>query len=467
MTVRLRLTLLYSTLLIAIIVVFGVAVYGILERTLRTQLDDDLQAVLDDTERSIRDNLSAEGEIVIAPLRLNTFQSRDTYVQLWLTENDLLVNLSRSLGTYSEALDPAALSFTSTEDNHSHVTIEGIGLRVITRPLVVEGEHVAYIQVAASLEPVEQATDRLFKIMLSMGLGLTIISGLLGYWMALNTLKPINKINETAQAIVAADDLKRRIPYNGKQDELGALADTINQMLQRLDKLFSTQQRFVSDVSHELRTPITAIQGHVEIMQRFGYDEESMASIARSTARMVQLVEDLMLLANADIGRLVPTIAPVELDTLLLDFYHRAKQISAEQGNKHPTIKLGTITPIVTQADEHLLGLLLKHLVNNAVCYTEAGGSITLSLEQSPDRWAEIHVQDTGIGIAEDQLEQIFDRFYRIDLSRTRPKGGSGLGLSIASWIAKAHHGELLVKSKLGEGSVFTLRLPIDSPDLS
>jgi two-component system, OmpR family, sensor kinase len=457
MTIRLRLTLLYSALLIATIVLFGAAVYGVLDRTLRTQVDEDLEQVLDDTESDIRNNITDEGELTVAPLPLNTFQSENTYVQLWVVEDELLVNLSRSLGTYNQPLDASA--FDHDDDTVSNVTIEDNDLRVRTRAIDANGDTIAYIQAASSLKPVTDATGQLFVIMGALGGGLVVISGVVGYFMALNALKPISKINETARAIVAAEDLNRRVPYANTHDELGAMTSTINNMLERLEKLFNAQQRFVADISHELRTPITAIQGHVELMQRFGYDQDSMDAVARSTVRMVQLVEDLMLLANADIGRMTPHKSTVHLDTLLLHAYEKAHQHNKEGVQVH----LGNVEQVMVEGDPSLLSQLLENLVNNAICYTEADGRVTLSVHRN-HKWVEISVQDTGVGIAEKDLHQIFDRFYRVDTARARPGGGSGLGLSIAMWIAQAHDGELTVQSKVGEGSTFTVRLPYHTP---
>lgn len=459
MTIRLRLTLLYSSLLIATILVFGGAVYGVLDRTLRTQLDNDLEQVINDTESDIRDSITEDGEVAFfAPLPVDTFQSETYFVQLWLVDEELPVNLSRSLGTYNQPLDRDALN--GKHNGYSTVTIDENRLRVQTRSIGIDGETVAFIQVAASLKPVTDATDRLLGIMGGLTLMLIIVSAVLGYFMALNVLKDITRINETAAAIVAAADLKRRVPHTGKHDELGALTATINDMLERLEKLFNTQQRFVSDVSHELRTPITAIQGHVEIMQRYGYEKDSMDAVARSTDRMVQLVEDLMMLANADIGRIAPTRSQVEMDTLILNVYKKSKSLAESRGVR---LSLGHIDPVMLEADVNLLNQLLHHLVHNALCYTKEDGTVVLSVEQK-ETSVEVSVADTGIGIAEKDLLLIFDRFYRVDTSRTRPGGGSGLGLSIAMWIARAHGGDLVVKSTVGKGSTFTLQLPCTPP---
>ncbi len=453
MTIRLRLTLLYSSLLIAMLALFGMAVFGILDQTLRSQTDDNLVDTLDDTEQILLANRAADGHLQPTYFGLKSFQPIDSmYVQLWLHNEQELINLSRSLEGYGEHLD--ANSVGHTQIVFSNVEIDGINLRVATRPMVIDGHTMGYLQVASSLESIQHATYNLAIIMGILGAIAVMLSLFLGSWMASRALAPINSINNTAQQIVAADDLKRRVPYNSS-DELGALTATINRMLERLERLFTSQQQFVSDVSHELRTPLAAIQGHSEIIQRFGYEEESMTAIARSTERMVHLVEDLMFLANADIGRLNPVKADVELDTVLLEAYNHAKTLSKDR----VVVQIQHLDHVMVKADPYLLKNLLKHLITNAVTYTNDQGHVMLSLRQH-GQWVDLSVTDTGIGIAPEDLSHVFDRFYRADKARSRISGGSGLGLSIAMWIAKAHDGDLLVESTLGKGTTFTLRLP-------
>lgn len=457
MTIRLRLTLLYSGLLIAMLALFGIAVFGILDQTLRSQTDEDLVEVLDDTERIIIANRTPEGDFEASDLPQESFQAIDSvYIQLWLPEEEKLINLSRSLGDYAHHLDAAAVG--NDDVVYSNVNVDDIDLRVATRRIEVDDETIAYLQVASSLESINDATHNLAIIIGLLGAIAVLLSVLIGTWMARHALAPINSINTTAQHIVAADDLKRRVPYEGN-DELGALTSTINNMLERLDGLFTSQQQFVSDVSHELRTPLTALQGHVEIIQRFGYDEESMTAIARSTERMVHLVEDLMFLANADIGRLHPVKMPIDLDTLLLEVYNYAKSL----GNGSVNMELKVLDHLSVDGDPQLLKNLLKHLVTNAITYTDSGDAITLQLKQH-GQWIDIVVQDSGIGIAQEDISHIFDRFYRVDKARSRERGGSGLGLSIAMWIVKAHGGQLLVTSDIGRGTTFTVRLPHPAP---
>jgi heavy metal sensor kinase len=330
---------------------------------------------------------------------------------------------------------------------------------VITVPLVINGDVRGYIQVASSLRTVDAAMDRLLKIMIIVGGVTLLLSLLLGEYLTTRALRPIDTIAQTAQQITAADDLSRRIPYAG-QDELGQLTRIFNETLGRLDRLFNAQRRFVADVSHEMRTPLTTIRGNLSLMQRLGYDEEAVAAIDGEAQRMTRLVEDLLLLAKADAGRLSLDKSLVELDTLLLDIYNQAQLLS-----ESVDVRLGSIDQARVMGDPDRLKQLLLNLVSNGLKYTPEGGSVTLSLRRDTE-WVRIAVSDTGIGIPAEDLPHIFDRFYRVDKARSRAQGGTGLGLSIARWIAEAHGGELAVESAVGVGSTFTITLPVLPDDI-
>ncbi|NDJ86070.1 MAG: HAMP domain-containing protein [Chloroflexi bacterium] len=456
MTIRLRLTLLYSGILVIIIALFGIVVFGILDRTLRNRVDDNLLQVLDDLEPDVQRMMTPDGEIEYTPSSsVDTFHSPGVFVQLWLVNNrDYPFNLSHSGHMYHAPLDPDVLD--TRQQTETTVTIDDVNLRVITRPVVVDDQIVGHLQAASSLEPVESATERLLWIMLASGLAATIVSFGLGNWLASRALSPINRISETARAIVVTDDLSRRVPIHQRQDELGSLVTTINQMLERLEKLFNTQRRFVADISHELRTPITAIQGHIELMQRFGSDASSLDIINNETQRMAQLVGDLLLLAQADLGRLPLARYPVELEALVLKVHNYARTLSQDRVQ----VELGTLDHAVAEVDEERLKQLLHNLISNALQYTSENGTLTLSLHHCGD-CAEIRVADTGIGIPAQHLPHIFERFYRVDEARSRHEGGAGLGLSIATWIAEAHGGKLIATSEVGQGSTFIVRLPL------
>jgi len=242
-------------------------------------------------------------------------------------------------------------------------------------------------------------------------------------------------------------------------DEVDRLAITFNEMLQRLENLFSTQQRFLADVSHELRTPLTIIRGNLALLKQGdpAANEETLRTIDAESERMSRLLADLLLLAQSDAGASVSNRTPVELDTLLLDVYRQARVMAAARDGQLK-ITLGEEDQALVEGDPDRLKQLLLNLVDNAIKYTPSG-EVKLSLIKH-DGQVGLRVADTGMGIPTEDLPHIFERFYRVDKARSREKGGTGLGLSIADWIAKAHGGFIQVESQPGKGSTFTIWLP-------
>jgi signal transduction histidine kinase len=254
-----------------------------------------------------------------------------------------------------------------------------------------------------------------------------------------------------------------RIPVESvSSDEVGRLSMAFNQSMERLERLFKTQRRFLADVSHELRTPLTAIRGNVDLMQRMGTgDPESLRDMRSEVERMSRLVGDLLLLAQADSGNLPLNKTNVELDTLLLEVARETRVLSHTV-----TLTVGEIDQAIVVGDRDRLKQVLLNLVVNALKYTPDGGRVTLGLAQV-DGQAKLAVIDTGVGISAEDQVKIFDRFYRVDKARSRAMGGAGLGLSIALRIAQMHGGriELASEGVPGKGSIFTIWLPLKESD--
>jgi signal transduction histidine kinase len=228
-----------------------------------------------------------------------------------------------------------------------------------------------------------------------------------------------------------------------------------------LEKLFVAQQRFLADVSHELRTPLTAIKGNADLIRRMkSADEESLASIEEEADRLTRLVGDLLLLTQAESGKLPLDFKPVELDTLVLDVSKEMHVLARERVR----IKVTEIDQIQVNGDRDRLKQVLLNLGSNAINYTPAGGEVFISLGKVGGQ-ARLIVRDTGPGIPAEDLPHIFERFYRAEKSRTRSKvGGFGLGLSIAHWIITHHGGRIEVSSQEGKGTIFCIWLPLLNP---
>ena len=453
MSLRLRLTLLYSTLVGGILLVFGIAVYILISVILLNQVDNTLAATVQDIINVTRVN--SEGEVSAINLPALDMTA-NTYVQVWGRDGKLK-SASPGIAGMVVSLDPVGLD--AKDPVYRDNTINGIHLRVLTVPLQVGVHSIAILQVATSLTVVDSARANLLNILL---MAAVISAGLeaLGSWLVLGrTLAPLDVVTETAQAINRADDLSRRIPYTGPEtDEIGRLIQSFNQTLERLENLFTSQRRLLADVSHELRTPLTVIKGNVDLMRRMRQlDDESLSSIDQEAGRLTRLVGGLLLLAQAESGKLTLDMKPLELDTLLLEVFQEIRILA---GGK-VKLKMGDIDQAMVKGDRDRLKQVFLNLLGNAIQYTPAGGEVLMSLAKVGEQ-VRIIVRDTGPGIPAADLPFIFERFYRAEKSRTRGKSsGFGLGLSIAQWIVENHGGSVEVESKEGVGTTFAVWLPL------
>jgi signal transduction histidine kinase len=271
--------------------------------------------------------------------------------------------------------------------------------------------------------------------------------------------KPIYDITRTAQSL-SEKNLSERINVEGTKSELKDLAAVINDMLDRIEQAYNTQKVFVSDASHELRTPIAVIQGYAEMLDRWGKQEpeirdEAIAAILSESKGMQDLVEKLLYLARHDKNAIQRNREPFDAAEMVDE---AARETAIIAGDRE--ILIGKLQSVVIPGDRVALKQALRIFIENALKYTQSGGKITLSCFEEA-RACHIVVEDTGAGIAKEDLAKIFDRFYRADPARASGTPGHGLGLSIARLIAVSHGGKILVKSKLGAGSQFQLLLPM------
>ncbi|MBX3082977.1 MAG: HAMP domain-containing protein [Anaerolineae bacterium] len=453
MTIRTRLTLWYSSLLATVIIVFSVSLFNLLNWTWREQLLDTMRQTANNVLADIQfDKTTGDLTSRSNPFTLSSTIYSSVAIQVWAA-NGRLVASSEILRDIDKPFDPVGLN--TMEPGWREIEYGGVRLLALTQPIIHKnGRWVGSIQLVASMSSIGDVLNRLVRVMIAVAIVALLLSFMVGTVIAGQALQPIDIISNAAKAITDADDLSKRIPYDGPPDELGQLTNTFNATLERLERLFLVQRRFVADVSHELRTPLTTIQGNLDLIKRMGNDPQSLADIDSEVKRMTRLVGDLLLLAQADSGRLPLRETIVDLESLMIEVYNQLKLISQEV-----EIKIVQLEPVRVKGDADRLKQLLINLITNAIKYTPPHGKIGLSVTNH-DGYAWISVSDTGIGIPEEDLPHIFDRFYRVDKARDRKMGGFGLGLSIVSWIVEAHRGKITATSEEGKGSVFTVQLP-------
>lgn len=455
MTLRARLTLWYTTVLTGVLLIFGASLYLVLSSSLTRQVEELLESTADNILKASRVQIRG---ISLAAIQLQFDLTTNIYVQVFDGQRNLLQQ-TMNFPDIKRPFDGEALS--STVPTFTGVRINGARLRVLTIPVYAqEGDRIqAYLQLAASLSTVDRARETLLFLLVGGGLAAIMVAAFVGWATAKTALRPIEEITQSAMKITRADDLSERIPFSGAPtDEVGRLVQAFNETLERLERLFETQRRFLADVSHELRTPLTSIRGNVDLLRRMKtVDKISLDAIKAEADRMTRMVQDLLLLIQAETGKLPLAREEVELDTLLLEVFQQAKVLS----NGKVEIRVGHEDQARVVGDRDRLKQVLLNLLANALEHTPQGGKITLGLSCVGDH-ARLTVSDTGAGIAKEELPHIFERFYRIDVSRKRHAfGGAGLGLSIAYWIVRSHDGRMEVASEVGKGTTFSVWLPL------
>lgn len=345
-------------------------------------------------------------------------------------------------------------AITKTQDLPGDIA-GGNEYRVRSERLIVAGQVGGIAQVAQVTEGVTGPVNTLLVILIAEGIGATVLAVILGFWLARGAVRPLERVIDVA-ADIQAHDLRTRINATKQPAEVQKLADTFDAMLARLEKAFQEQEDFVLDVSHELRTPLTAIKGNVDVMLMDpDLDPELRERFERMSleiGRMIRLTSNLLYMAAADAGR-EPEHRPVELDVVCLEVLRQGKDLRDDV-----KIGMGREDQVTVNGDRDQIKQMVLNLVENAMKYTPPEGEVTLSLSRNGE-FAELSIKDTGPGIPVDVLPHIFERFYRGN--NRSLMGGTGLGLAIASRIAKAHGGDIEAYSENGQGSTFTVKLPL------
>ncbi len=470
MSLRTRLTIFYTLFFMLALLVLGIGIYAAVKNELERGVERDLRAGTRQVLEIYRSrpavsslDLVLRDGVVSPQVRgqpAATFAIPNLLAQVFSPDGQFLGS-SLNMDNAMLPLPREALELQAGSELDRVQSIEGVYVRSLVTPLVLSnGQVVGLLQISRSLSDMQDTLHLLLLILLGGGAVALVITALGVAGISRAALSPLDQVIDTAQGIVRAEDLGRRVPVPATQDEIHELTVTINDLLARMERLFTTQQRLIADVSHELRTPLAAMHGNLEVLSRGAASNpellhESLTDMGQETSRLIRLVNDLLLLAQSE-DRIAMRHEPVELDTLMLEVHRELRALA-----NGVQLRIGAEDQVVVLGDRDRLKQALLNLGVNALQHTPTGGEVILSLQRRAHEVV-LSVQDTGSGIAPDDLALIFERFYRADRSRSRHAGGAGLGLAIVKRIVEAHGGRVAVQSELGKGSTFALHLPLD-----
>lgn len=465
MPLRVRLTLWYGSALALILIVFSVILYAMTARNLRDAVDESLE----DTATIAVHSLEEGGFLPLLNDKelLSHFPELariDKFFQIFSPSGTITIS-SPNIKHHEVPLSRTALeaAFAGQSIFESARYPNEPPLRVISMPIMYRSNLLYIVQVGTSMESVGETLHR-FMILLIVAIPIAMAVSLAGGWfLAGRALRPVDAITLAAQRI-AAGDLSQRLSMPAAQDEIGRLAAIFNNMIDRLDVSFRQIRQFTSDASHELRTPLTVMKGETDLILRRPRPMEDYKSVLESNLeeidRMTRIVDELLFLSRADMGEVKMEALPVALEALVEDVHRQARLLGHDRDIE---VVLGTVMPVVVQGDDLRLRELLLNLVENAIKYSHPGGKVEISLVKNKQE-ARLSITDHGIGIASVDHKKIFHRFFRTDVARAHTKKGTGLGLAICAWIADLHKGRVEVQSDLGQGSIFTVVLPLLHP---
>jgi heavy metal sensor kinase len=471
-SVRIRLTLWYTGAMTLVLVVLAVATYIVLKQNVVRRADAAAVELAD----SFLATVSAEAadlpkaEDFSGPIAAAISEHRFQDVAFVVLDADgrfLAVSESRKTPDQWASPTPEMLTaplrtVASGSELFRSVRVGGRYYRTYVRHFSV-GQHPATLIVLQSLHRQNEFLETLagtFGIVIPLTL---VLAGFGGYLLARRSLSPVVTMSTQASRI-GAENLHERLRVENPQDELGRLASSFNELLDRLGRSFERQRRFVADASHELRTPVAILCGEADVTlskpERTQQEyRESLLILGKEARRLKHIIEDLFTLARADAGQHPLALSDFYFDELASECCRSVRTLAAA---KQIMVRCEAEGELPIRADEMLVRRMLLNLLDNAIKYTPAGGAVCIRCGAEDGRYR-LSIEDSGPGIPENIGLRIFERFFRADKARSRGEsdsGGAGLGLAIAAWIAQAHGGTIELTRSSSEGSTFTMLLP-------
>jgi len=458
LSIRAKLTLWYLSLATIVLIAFAVAIYLYLSRGLLNAIDTSLANQADRFAHAVghpseTEEPSQPAGLILAPQFVSVVD-RDGKVADQIPDAE-----GHEVPVIRPALERAANEWKPQYDEVSLSPTENV--RIITWPARDEDGETFFVVVGQSLREIQRAQKQLIILLAIANPAALLLAGLGGLWLANKALSPVDRLTRAAERI-GRGNLSERVEEPRSRDEIGRLAATFNQMINRLEQAFERERQFTADASHELKTPLAVLRGDIEVTLRRERSPDEYRRVLNSSleeiARVTKLTDDLLTLARSDTDQTVLERETVRLDILAAEACDYMTSLARSAGvalDFH-----GPEEAIIVEGDQKRLTQLLVNLLDNAIKYTSEGGSARLLLS-TKDGSAVIEVSDTGRGIPASALPHIFERFYRQTDPRDSRVTGFGLGLAISKWIVDAHGGTIEVESEEGTGTHFTVKLPL------
>lgn len=436
---------------------------------LNKEVDNVHDTVLVIQQRLAQEKQPLSTEYVTAQLDPETRGTKSIYqdtVLMRLAQQDITVKVynAKKVGVFASRGRVGAFPKGDTDTLRRQNTFGKTRLLGI-RPIKAgrSDQVIGYVQVVNNLRDYNHAMNELRIVLVVVVLFAMLFSAVIGYLLANQFLQPIEVMKQTIETINLEPNSTVRIPETRRrQDELSDLVTAFNEMLNRIQHYFEQQDQFVSDVSHELRTPVAIIEGHLQLLNRWGKDDpevlsESLAASLQEILRMKNLIQEMLDLTRADQAVTEGTNEVTDVGEVVLQNYHNFEMLYPEftfilDDDLHQ--------PALVNINRNHLEQIMIILLDNAIKYSTTRKEIHIAVA-SDERYAQVAVQDFGEGISEEDKKRVFHRFYRVDKARSREKGGNGLGLAIAQQLVEGYDGNVSLESSVGHGSVFRIELPL------
>ncbi|MBN2453137.1 MAG: HAMP domain-containing protein [Candidatus Omnitrophica bacterium] len=483
-SIRFKMTIAYMAILALTLSIFSAVLFHYVGRSLHENMDTLLRSKAEGIVHAIGTYWEAErlgpnrygaridesqGSINFATIAQRWVQEKskdpkllDIIVQIYDPNGTVVASSKNTQGiasiseeSFMTVLDGKSLFSTLSP---SFPTTKVIKFRIFVTPAIQNNQVEYVVQVASPLTSIQTTLDTLRLAIVILFPVTVLLTGIMGTLLATMTLRPVNTIISTIHTITA-ENMKLKLKLPGTRDEIDRLADTFNDMLARLDYAFTSQRRLFEDLSHDLKTPLTILKGEFEVVLKKMRSQEEYETILKSSLeevnKIIHLADNLLMLASIEARKIIQERREIDLNLLVQGTVNRVKKLAEA---KNVELSLVQNAGMTIKGDEQQLKQLFVNLLDNAIKYTGSGGRVTITIGRTSGS-ASVTITDNGIGMSKDQADHIFDRFYRIDKSRTEQ--GFGLGLSIVKSVIDSHSGAIKVDSAPSRGTTFTVLLPI------